>query len=76
MMDHNVGNYCKDTGAEHLWEMFAEQGCINVECSDCGVKVAEFVASKALNMGSVPVRVDFPWCADGTPQRLDISPRL
>jgi len=74
LLDHTVGEYCKDEGTEHNWEMYSADGNLIVDCR-CGARAAQFAAEWALNMGRVPVRVEFPGKFSDT-DWVDITPRL
>lgn len=76
MIDASVGEYCKDDGKPHEWEMTSHEGCIRVDCR-CGARAAEFVGQWAMEIENLPVSIRFPkpWECEDTPW-LDIRQRL
>lgn len=80
MIDRNVGEYCKDTGAPHRWEQYTRNGLLVIDC-ECGAEAARFVTEWALELARTPVNIEFPsrvWCDDEDDKApwLEVTPRL
>lgn len=77
MLDKTVGNYCKDDGAEHSWEMYTQHGKLLIDCR-CGAKAAESIISHSVDLARMPVKIDFPGlaCGDGGAEWVEVRPYL